>query len=107
MRLQQTSLDQTGVAILNLDGEEKHIPLFSLSPVEEIHEFVRENYPSYDEFIIKAVYFTNNLMKFKIEDLILEYRETHNNLPENYVEELLSGFPYIIGINTFSMFLYA
>jgi hypothetical protein len=37
-------------------------------------------------------------MQAKIEDTIEEYRKGHNNLPEDYMEELLSGFPYIQGL---------
>lgn len=107
MKLQQTSLDQTGIAILELNnGEEKHIPLFSLKPVEEANNIVRDYFSSYCKNI-KAVYFTNNLMDSKIEDLIESYRKNRKNLPENYMDELLSGFPYIIGINSFTKFIYS
>ena len=106
MKLQQTSLDQTGVAILSMNGkEEKQIPLFSLKPVEEAQSIVENFFPACER--IEAVYFTNNLMETKIEDIISNYRKNHKNLPENYMEELLSGFPYVIGISTFSKFLYA
>ena len=70
--------------------------LFSLHPVEEANELVRNYFTNSCEKI-KSVYITNNLMEAKIEDLISKYREKHLCLPENYMEELLSGFPYIIG----------
>ena len=97
MKLQQTSLEQTGIAILLMkNNEEKHIPLFSLNPVEEANELVRKYFTNSCEKI-KSVYITNNLMEAKIEDIISTYREKHLCLPENYMEELLSGFPYIVG----------
>lgn len=107
MEFQQTSLDQTGVAVLIMeDGSEKIIPLFSFNPIREVQELVKEF-----EFFstcqgIKNVYFTNNLMETKIEDTIEKYREGHLCLPEDYMEELLSGFPYIFGIhkNTISFY---
>lgn len=96
MKLQQTSLDQTGVAILILKGnKEKLLPLYSTNPVEEANKLVKNYFPDCE--VIKAVYFTNNLMPTKIEDVIEKYEERYGYLPENYVEELLSGFPYIIG----------
>lgn len=99
MKLQQTSLDQTGVAILTMqDKSEKIIPLFSVDPVTEANSLV-ENYFKESCEAIKAVYFTNNLMETKIEDMISSYKESHGYaiLPEDYMEELISGFPYIIG----------
>ena len=97
MKLQQANLDQTGVAILEMKGssEEKILPLFSLNPVGEAQEVVKYYFPECET--IRAVYFTNNLMEVKIEDIINKFRETSLALPENYMEELLSGFPFIIG----------
>lgn len=98
MKLQQMNLDQTGVAIIALkEDKEKILPLFSLNPVEEAQEIVKNYYPECET--VRAVYFTNNLMETKIEDIIGKYRENHSCLPENYMEELLSGFPFIIGRN--------
>jgi hypothetical protein len=100
MKLQQTTLDQTGVTILLMkDGEEKHLPLFSLKPIEEAQTLVKRYFNKSCE-CIKATYFSNNLMEVKIEDVISKYRESHLALPENYMEELVSGFPYIIGRET-------
>lgn len=99
MKLQQTTLDQTGVAILIMnDDSEKIIPLFSTSPVEEAQALVKRYFDKSCQSI-HAVYMTNNLMEVKIEDIIKDYKEKYNylTLPENYMEELLSGFPYIIG----------
>ena len=96
MKLQQTSLDQTGIAILIMKDESvKFIPLFSSKPIEEAHDLVVNYFP--DCLEINHIYFTNNLMDAKIEDTIEKYREGHPCLPEDYMEELLSGFPYIFG----------
>ena len=98
MKLQQTTLDQTGIAILEFEDGERTIPLFSIYPVEEAQNIVKDYFP--DCIKIKAVYMTNNLMDLmgtKIEDIIHNYREKNDCLPENYMDELLSGFPYIIG----------
>ena len=96
MKLQQMNLDQTGIAILLMeDGSEKQIPLYSCQPVQEAKTLVSIYFKNCKR--IEGVYFTNNLMPTKIEDIISKYRENHACLPENYMEELLSGFPFIIG----------
>lgn len=93
-KLQQKSLDQTGAAILILGGnEEKVIPLFSLNPVEEANSLVEQYFPECEK--IKAVYITNNLLDTKIEDLISAYKEECSALPEDYMEDLVSGFPFV------------
>ena len=95
MKLQQINLDQTGVAILTFnDRSEKIIPLFSCNPIQEIQEMAELYFP---QCTIQSVYFTNNLMETKIESIISKYRETNIGLPEDYMEELISGFPYIHG----------
>ena len=93
MKLQQETLDQTGIGILIENGKERAIPLYSLNPVEEAQYIVKNSINKIE--IIKAVYFSNNLMETKIEDIIKEYRESNRALPEDYMEELLSGFPYV------------
>ena len=107
MKLQQTNLDQTGIGILFMeDGSEKQIPLYSCEPVQEAQTLVQNYFPNCKK--ISAVYFTNNLMETKIEDIIEKYRENHSCLPENYMEELLSGFPFIIGRDyEFTSYFYA
>jgi hypothetical protein len=102
MKFQQKNLDQTGVAVLSVNEEEKIVPLYSLQPVEEamqIADSIRDSYKDrYVNVEIKNVYITNNLMETKIEDIIEKYRISYpNTLPEDYMEELLSGFPYILG----------
>ena len=77
------------------DDSEKQIPLYSCEPVQEARTLVQNYFSNCKK--ISAVYFTNNLMKTKIEDIIRKYRENHICLPENYMEELLSGFPFIFG----------
>ena len=96
MKLQQTSLDQTGIVIFkNSAGNQKNIPLFTLNPVAEAQSLQNTYFRGWE---VRHVYVTNNLMQAKIEDTIEEYRKGHNNLPEDYMEELLSGFPYIQGL---------
>ena len=110
MKFQQKNLDQTGVAVLSVNGEEKIVPLYSLQPVEEAMQIAdslkisRINSSKTGIELTKVtnvdvtnVYVTNNLMETKIEDIIEKYRISHANLPEDYMEELLSGFPYIMG----------
>ena len=96
MKLCQRSLDQTGSAIISIDGKEKEIPLYSLEPVSEAQNIVKKYFPTCEE--IKAVYVTNNLMTTKIEDVIRDYRKDHLDLPEDLMEELISGFPFIYGL---------
>ena len=97
MKIKQKTLEQTGVCILSNKREEgfKVIPLYSLNIIEEANSIATE----LDSFI-EAVYASNNLMEKKIEDIIEEYMKTSLNLPEDYMEELLSGFPYIKGLAT-------
>ena len=38
-----------------------------------------------------------SILKCPIEDAIEDYRKKHLDLPEAYMEELVSGFPYIVG----------
>lgn len=92
--IQQTSLDQTGVAITKLaTGEEKQIPLFSLSPCEEAQEL-----SYYLEGELKHVFITNNLCEYKIEDEIREYKKSHPRaIPEEFMDQLASGLPFIEG----------
>lgn len=104
MKLQQTSLDQTGVVILTINNKDVIKPLFSLEPVSEAQELVRLYLK---EATIKAVYVTNNLMPTKIEDVIDEYKENHSDLPEGYMEQLLSGFSFINGFSVFTKSCYA
>ena len=105
MKLQQRSLDQTGVAILELENnEEKEIPLFSLTPVEEANTIAEKYFPSCK---IKHVFITNNLMNVKIEDTIAEFIKNNNGVvPENLIEEILTGFPYVIGNGTSTKHIY-
>jgi hypothetical protein len=107
MKLKQMNLDQTGVAIFKTKDEEKQIPLYSLKPFEEAQE-IKKNYYNNEGITLEAIYITNNLMTTKIEDLIESYMNEYSALPENYMEELISGFPYIIGKNiSYSGMFYA
>lgn len=95
MMIQQTSLDQTGIAIFKIENdEEKQIPLFSLTPLEEAKEiaiYIGCNKPEH-------VYITNNLCEYRIEHEIRDYKKEHNeSIPEDFMEQLASGFPFIEG----------
>lgn len=104
-KIKQTSLDQTGIAIFKEKDDYLYIPLFSLSPVEEADDIA-----SYMPGCTKEhVFITNNMMDYKIEDAIKHFRkENENVLPQNLVEELVLGFPFVLNFNeTSDLFLYA
>ena len=91
MKLQQTSIDQTGVAIFRTATEEKQIPLFSLSPCEEAQELSQ-----YVEGELEHVFVTNNLCEYRIEDAIRDYKKEYNNaISEEFMDQLASGFPFV------------
>ena len=97
MNLVQTSFDQTGIAIVETpDKEQVTIPLFSLSLYDEANEMI-----TYMEGELKHVFITNNLIEYKIEDEIRDYQEEHNNvIPEEYMDELASGIPFVQGLSS-------
>ena len=99
MKYKQLNLDQTGLAILLFrNGEEKELPLYSLNPFSEandIVDFLEKNRK--EEVTLKKIFYTNNLVEPKIEDTIEEYMKGNLALPEDYIDELVSGFPYILG----------
>lgn len=96
MKFIQKSLEQTGVAKFELvNGKEKIIPLFSLTPSEEAYEILRY---SNDLVKLKAVYCSNNLMEgYRIEDAIKDFINEYGYLSEDLMDELASGFPFILG----------
>lgn len=95
MTIQQTSIDQTGIAIFEtINGEEKQIPLYSLAPCEEAQ---RELVP-YIEGELKHVFITNNLCEYRIENVIRDYKKEHcGAISEELMDQLASGFPFIEG----------
>lgn len=98
MKYIQTSIDQTGIAIFS-DGE--RIPLFSEDPISEAQKILEKLSKSNDELQLKNVFITNNLLDVKIEDLIAEYTYSRPEvLPEDLMDELLSGFPGVQGNTT-------
>ena len=105
-KLKQTSLDQTGVAIFSLsDKKEKIIPLFSLNPMAEAENMLKM-FPSGTE--LAHVFLANNMLTYKIGDAIDAFTKEHNYLPEDLMDELVSGFPFIEGYATnFSNSYYA
>lgn len=96
MKFIQKSLDQTGVAVFELDnGKEKTVPLFSLNPCEEAREIFRytENATK-----LRAVYYSNNLIDgYRVEEALRDFVNKHNYLSEDLMDELASGFPFILG----------
>ena len=97
-KLFRTSIEQTGAAIfVNDKGEEKIIPLFSDNPCEEARGIRLTNFYNYT---LRDVFYSNNLMDFRIEDMVKDYIKRYGCLPENYMDELASGFPFIFGRNT-------
>ena len=101
-KLFRTCMEQTGVAIfIGEHDEEIHRPMFSNNPCEEARGVA---YITGDR--LRDVFYSNNLLDYKIEDLIEDFVREHRCLPENYVEELVNGFPFIIGRNTNYMYCY-
>lgn len=90
--IQQTSLDQTGIAIfVTEDGEKINIPLFSLTPFDEAEELA-----VYVEGELKDIFISNNLCDYKIEDEIRDYKKKNlRAIPEEFMDQLASGFPFI------------
>lgn len=95
MKLFRTSIEQTGAAVLvNIeDGKEKIIPLFTTTPCEEAKEFC--GYSS--NYRVKNVFYANPLLDYRIEDLIEDFINRNGFLPENYIDELVCGFPFVHG----------
>lgn len=94
MMIQQTNLEQTGIAIFETEtNEKKQIPLFSLSPCEEAREM-----STYIDGELKHVFITNNLCEYRIENEIKDYKKEHDGvIPEEFMDQLASGFPFIEG----------
>ena len=91
--IQQTSLDQTGIAIFTVEnGEKVSIPLFSLTPFDEADEL-----STYIEGEIKKdIFISNNLCDYKIEDEIRDYKKKNlGAIPEEFMDQLVLGFPFI------------
>lgn len=99
-KFQQTSINQTGITILELaNSEEKIIPLFSEKPSEEAEEILT----FFKGARIKNTIVTNNLMDYKIENEVKKYKDEHNGaLSEDLMNQLASGFPYIEGYEPFN-----
>lgn len=101
-KLFRTSIEQTGIAIfLGEYDEEIYRPMFSNNPCAEARDI---SFVTGDR--LKDVFYSNNLLDYKIEDIIKDFVREHGCLPENYVEELVNGFPFIIGRNTNLMYCY-
>ena len=109
-KIKQTSLDQTGIAIYTIGNDEKIIPLFSLSPIEEANKML-DYFTDHTikKVTLEHVFISNNLLEYKIEDEIRNFIGENGYLPEDLMDELLCGFPFsnISGYNTYSKYCYA
>ncbi len=95
-KIKQTSLDQTGIAVIQLINGHKLIPLFSENPMEEANEITLQL--PVPIAMIKHVFISNNMLDYKIEDCIRHFQIAFPKvLPEDMMEELVSGFPYTYG----------
>lgn len=96
MFLNQTSLEQTGIALFETEKGVSKFPLFSLKPVEEARDIL-----AHCEGLNKIlhVFTSNNLLQYKIEDSIQDFQayEGQDILPEDLVRDLASGFPFTSG----------
>lgn len=93
---------QTGIVIfLNEQDEEITKPLYSNTPCEEARRL-----GCIIGCKVKDVFYSNNLLEYKIEDLIEDFTKKYRFLPENYIDELVSGFPLIPGKNENYKFCY-
>ena len=102
MKLFRVSVEQTGALVAEDSNKNiKIIPLYSDNPCEEAREIIRD--AGY-KFI--GTYYSNNLMDYKIEDVIRNFVKRNGFLPENYLGELVSGFPFIVGMNENYCFCY-
>ena len=90
--IQQTSIDQTGIAIFKSENNESiNIPLFSLTPFDEAEELA-----VYVEGELKDIFISNNLCDYRIEDEIRDYKKKNlGSIPEEFMEQLASGFPFV------------
>ena len=94
IKLRRTSIEQTGVVILeDKNGDTRQLPLYSDNPCDEAREVA-----SILGCRVVNVYYSNNLMEFKIQDLIRDFIDANNFLPENFMDEMVMGFPFIFGI---------
>lgn len=101
-KLKQTSLDQTGIVIFELSGSEKVIPLFSLNPHKEAIEIEGIMYNLNKDVKLAHLFLSNNILDYRVEDKIREFqKEKLNILPEDMMEELLSGFPFVEGTSPY------
>lgn len=94
MKLFRTSIEQTGVTIVeDNEGNLKQIPLYSNSPCKEARVFAGAFGCK-----IKDTFYTNSMMDYKIEDCVRDFEEKYGFLPENYMDEMVNGFPFIHGM---------
>ena len=97
--IRQTSLNQTGIAVISLAPESsdniKITPLFSLKPSEEADKLAKM-IPNAVK--VKDVFLTNNMLDYKIEDKVKAFVESENYIPESLVDEMALGIPFVVGV---------
>ena len=97
MKLQQTDLMQTGVAIFrNSAKEQVQVPLFSSTPLTEAQEIVE----SLEGYTIEHVFYSNSMFLNEpgsIGNRIKEVVENYGFLPEDLMEDLKRGFVCVTG----------
>ena len=103
MELQQKSLLQTAVAVFtNLEGAEIQVPLFSKKPIAGEVPALLKRFPNLK---LKHVYFSNALLGTALATSILEFVYKYGILPENYLNDLRTGFSFIYDNRNFSVHL--
>lgn len=100
IKLQQTSLDQTGAAIYASENGDVVIPLFSDNLMVEAHS-IKSEISLLGE--LKHVYACNSLLNIDLTDKITEFLHRTGSLPLNYMNELRSGFSHIYNIKFCSL----
>lgn len=94
----QTNLNQTGVAIFSCkDEEDIIIPLFGRAPLIEARSIEAEGHILPNNYSLKNTFISNNLLDYRIEDAIKDFINREGFLPEDMVDDIVTGFPFIEG----------
>ena len=87
----QNDFDQTGIALLE-NGE--RIPLYSSNPTTEAASIAQKMHSEIKNVFVTSTY-TDGLGN--IVEMIKDYMAYRPNIPEDMMEELVSGIPRISG----------
>lgn len=91
IKLKQTSLEQTGVALIEEeDGSFSQIPLYSSKPTQEAYSFGQRF-----NVRVRHVFYTNNIIGICKE--LQDYISKFHSLPRSIMEDLRCGFSHIYG----------